>query len=105
MGGFLAVCGTETVEAALESPDPRADFRDGLPDLTLEALLPGTPPAFVPILGALSSVSQLHCSRIRQPCTSTKEGLQHQWARSASYPEEFAQTRVVGLAWLSLCIF
>lgn len=75
MGGFLAVCGTETVEAALESPDPRADFRDGLPDLTLEALLPGMLPAFVPILGALSSVSQLHCGRFRQPYTSMREGV------------------------------
>lgn len=60
--GFLAVCGTETVEAARESPDPSPENIDGLPDLTLEALLPGTLPALVQILGAVSSVSQLHCS-------------------------------------------
>lgn len=68
----MAVCGTETVEAAFELPEPSPEGAASLLDLTLEALLPGILPpgarSFVPILGALSSVSQLHCGmENRQP--------------------------------------
>lgn len=59
--GSFAVCGTDTVEAAREPPDPSPA---SLPDFRLEAPLPGIlPPAvmsLVLILGALSSASQLH---------------------------------------------
>lgn len=59
--GSLAVCGTDTVEAAREPPEPSPA---SLPDFRLDAPLPGIlpPPAvsLVLILGALSSASQLH---------------------------------------------
>lgn len=38
----------------------------------------------------------------RQPCTSQSTAFSIQLG---SYPEEFAQARVVGLAWLPLCVF
>lgn len=111
----MAVCGTETVEAALELPDPSPEGGASLLDFTLEALLPGTlPPAaisFVPILGALSSVSQLHW-KMESVSVSVSARLQEHvhvlvcgswvWVWEQPYPEKLAQARVVRLAWLSL---
>lgn len=102
--GSLAVCGTDTVEAAREPPEPSPA---SLPDFRLEAPLPGTLPGTLPpalmslvlILGALSSASQLHCTRRHNQRHATKG------RRRATYPEKLAEARIVRLAWLPLCVF
>jgi hypothetical protein len=98
--GSLAVCGTDTVEAAREPPEPSPA---SLPDFKLEAPLPGTlPPALMSLVlirGALSSASQLHFTgkyNQRQISKSHRRG---------TYPKELAKARVVRLAWLPLCVF
>jgi hypothetical protein len=59
--GRAAVCGTETVEAPRESPEPRPFGMASLPERVLEAPLPGALRMdLVSIMGASSSVSQLH---------------------------------------------
>lgn len=53
------------------------------------------------ILGALSSVSQLHCGE--RKCQKAEQALLG--IGCSPYPEKFAQARVVGLARLALGIF
>lgn len=66
LAGFFADCGIDTLEAVRESPDPSPAGTAGFADFVLDALLseellPLFPrKALVSILGALSSVSQLH---------------------------------------------
>lgn len=112
----MAVCGTETVDAVLESPEPRPDDATSLLDLMLEALLPGmllAASSFVLILGALSSVSQLHYGRTEGVSINVGAGahaaLQGRRPKEeilafqgVAYPEKLAQARVVGLARLAL---
>lgn len=62
------------------------------------------------ILGALSSVSQLHYWEIRgqyNAQTSVECNIQHRVVglRLVAHPEELAETRIVWLAGLPLCIF
>lgn len=98
--GSLAVCGTDTVEASREPPEPSPV---SLPDFRLEAPLPGTLPqalmSLVLILGALSSASQLHCKGRHNQQHATKR------KRRCTYPEKLAKARIVRLAWLPLCVF
>lgn len=98
--GSLAVCGTDTVEAAREPPEPSAaSFPDFRLDAPLPGILPPAPASFVLILGALSSVSQLHYTALynQQRATNGKRG--------GTYPEKLAKAGIVWLAWLSLCVF
>lgn len=107
------------MEAVLESPEPRPEDATSLLDLMLEALLPGTllaASSFVLILGALSSVSQLHYNKKRKASASTSApapvlslGRRENEGRllifhGVAYPEKLAQARVVGLARLALCV-
>lgn len=102
--GSLAVCGTDTVEASRDPPEPSPV---SLPDFRLEAPLPGTLPGTLPpalmslvlIRGALSSASQLHFMRRYNQRQATKSN------RRGTYPEELAEARIVRLAWLPLCVF
>jgi hypothetical protein len=61
LAGLAGDCEIDTVDAPRESPDPRPLGTASLSDLTLDELLPGSLiNALLLILGASSSVSQLH---------------------------------------------
>lgn len=65
--GFVLVCGTDTVDAPLGSLPSPLGIAENLPDFKLDEALPGRlSSALVSILGASSSVSQLHCEGCRQ---------------------------------------
>lgn len=73
---------------------------------------PGPVSSAVSILGALSSVSQLHCNQsldISEALSSSAPELymlgMPSDGRHSTHPKEFPQTRVVWLARFALCIF